>query len=386
MKQANLAVVGGGIVGLANALAAARRGLSVVLFERDRQAVGASVRNFGMVWPIGQPPGPLHRLAMRSRSIWLELGAAAGIWVNPCGSLHLVQKPDELAVAEEFVQATRGQGYDCAILDPQETARRSAVVRAERILGSLWSSTELCVDPRQAIAKLPQFLHQRYDVVVRFDTLVHEIDNGLVRTSTGEVWEVERAIVCSGSDFQTLFPQVFVHSGIRKCKLHMMRTAAQPGRLRIGPHLAMGLTLGHYASFQICPSLPSLKARFAEQMADYISYGIHVMASQNELGEVVIGDSHEYEDPISPFDNTQIDRLILDYLYQHIELPDPRIATRWQGVYAKHPTQHIFTAQPQENVHVMVAPGGAGMTMSFGIADEFWANQPLDVPRPASFT
>jgi FAD dependent oxidoreductase TIGR03364 len=381
MKQANVAVVGGGIVGLANALAAARRGHSVVLFERDRQAVGASVRNFGMVWPIGQPPGPLHRTAMRSRAIWLEVAAAAGFWVNPCGSLHLLQHPDELAVAEEFVQLTRDQGYDCAILDPAETRRRSPVVRAERILGALWSSTELCVDPRQVIARLPHFLQEQYGVSLRFGSLVTEIDHGLLRTSAGEVWEIERAIVCSGADFQTLFPEVFVDSGIRKCKLHMMRTAAQPDGLRLGPHLATGLTLGHYTSFQICPSLPALKARFAREMPEYLGYGIHVMASQNQLGEVVIGDSHEYEDPISPFDDTQIDRLILAYLEQYIELPAPQIATRWQGVYAKHPTRPIFIAEARERVQVMVAPGGAGMTMSFGIADEFWANQAVGRPQ-----
>ncbi|OWK46779.1 putative secreted oxidoreductase [Fimbriiglobus ruber] len=364
--------MGGGIVGLANAWAAARRGRSVVLIERDAAAQGASVRNFGMVWPIGQPIGELYHRALRSRRRWLELGERAGVWVNSCGSLHLARRPDELAVLEEFAARAPAAGIECEMLTASAAVSRSPAVRSAGLLGALWSSAELCVDPREAVAKLPRFLAEAHGVEFRFGETVTRVANGRVRTAGGTTWRAERVVVCSGSDFQTLFPEVYASSGIRRCKLQMMRTGPQPAAWRLGPHVAGGLTLCHYTSFRDCPSLPTLRGRIEREQPDIVRYGIHVMASQNGLGEVVIGDSHEYDGDISPFDKTEIDRLILEYFHEMLELPNATIAGRWHGVYAKHPTLPIFVAEPQPSVHIVSAPGGAGMTMSFGWADDLW--------------
>ena len=66
-------VVGAGIVGLATARALAEKKYYVTVIERTDRAVGASIRNFGMIWPIGQPDGELYDRALRSANIWKEL-------------------------------------------------------------------------------------------------------------------------------------------------------------------------------------------------------------------------------------------------------------------------------------------------------------------------
>ena len=78
-------------------------------------------------------------------------------------------------------------------------------------------------------------------------------------------------------------------------------------------------------------------------------------------GEVVIGDSHEYDADISPFDKPEIDDLILKYLRGMLRLPDWHIASRWHGIYAKHPTKPFVTAEPQPGCVVAVAPGALTM-------------------------
>src|SRR5204863_174502 len=132
------------------------------------------------------------------------------------------------------------------------------------------------------------------------------------------------------------------------------------------------LTLCHYKAFEVCSTLAAMKERVTATMAEYMKYGIHVLAAQNDRGEVVIGYSHEYDCAINPFDNAEIDDLILKRLRLLANLPDWQIAARWNGIYAKHPDKLLVTDEPQPGCVIAVAPGGAGMTMSFGLAADWW--------------
>ena len=135
--------------------------------------------------------------------------------------------------------------------------------------------------------------------------------------------------------------------------------------------IASGLTLRHYPTFAICPGIEALKRRIADETPELDRYGVHVMAAQNGLGEVVLGDSHEYGADIDPFDKEEIESLMLRELHALIDLPDWRLASRWHGVYAIQPNgEPQFVHSPEEGVTIVIATGGTGMTMSFGLAEQ----------------
>ncbi len=358
-------------MGLAQAWVAARDGKSVAVFERDRQAVGASIRNFGMVWPIGQPPGDMHAMALASRGHWCRLARQAGFWLSECGSLFLAHRDDEWNVLQEFAAAAPSLGYDCQLLTPGEVLSRTAAANPDCLRGGLWSPTEMAVDPREAIRFLPEFLRASLGVQFHFGAQVCDVKTGVVTTSAGRTVTADQVLIAGGSDFETLFPAALAASGLRRCKLQMLRTQTQPGSWRIGPHLASGLTLRFNANFASCPSLTRLKQRIAEETPELDRYGIHVMAAQNQNGEVILGDSHEYGDDVTPFDKQQIDALMLRELRKSIRLEDWTITQRWHGVYTKHPSLPWFVNTPLPGVK-LVTGLSAGMTLSFGLAERIW--------------
>ena len=369
-RKVDVAIVGAGILGLAHAYFAAKRGRSVVVFERTPRAQGASVRNFGMIWPIGQRAGTVHQTATRSRQIWNEILDAADLPYRPTGSLHVVYHEDEADVAREFVERGPELGYACRWLGPAEMLAKSAAVNPTGLIGGIWSPTELTVDPRQILAKLPSFLAEKFGVQFRFGTAVRSIQLPNIEAGS-ETWNATQAIVCGGDDFETLYPELFATSAIDRCKLQMMRTAPQKSGWQLGPSLAAGLTLRFYPAFEICTAtLPKYKNRVARELADYDRFAIHTLVSQTADGALTLGDSHEYGLAVDIFNKTEIDELVMKNVREFLVAPDLSIAQRWYGVYAKHPDKPWVAIEAAPGVRIVTAVGGSGMTLSFGLAEQ----------------
>jgi glycine/D-amino acid oxidase-like deaminating enzyme len=122
-RDADVVVVGAGIVGSAAAYYLARRGLRVVVLERGAVPGEQSRKNWGFVRQQGRDPVEVP-LMMESNRIWCglekELGADVD-WVQG-GNLALAGDEPRMALFEQWLPVARQFGLDTRLLRPGDLA------------------------------------------------------------------------------------------------------------------------------------------------------------------------------------------------------------------------------------------------------------------------
>jgi FAD dependent oxidoreductase TIGR03364 len=361
-------VVGAGIVGLAHALAARRRGLSVAVIDREAHAIGASVRNFGFVTVTGQQAGDCWRRAMRSRDVWLEVAPQAGIAIEHTGLLVAVRRPEAMAVLEAFGATEMGAG--CTLLAPSEMrARHGAILAEGPFAGGLWSPHEARVESRTAIPKLAAWLESAQGVTFHRRTLVRAVEPGRVVTTGGEI-AAARVAVCPGDDLLTLFPERIAAMGISRCRLHMMKVMPADPAFRLPGSVMSDLSLVRYLGYSELPQAAALRTRLMSEQAAHLAEGIHLIAVQGADGGLIVGDSHHYEWSPAPFAREGVDALILEELHATLRLPGARVSERWMGTYATLPDRLMVRDAPDMDIRLVVVTSGTGASTAFAIGEE----------------
>lgn len=366
-----VSVIGAGIVGLATARAFSEKGWEVTVYEQNHVASGASIRNFGMIWPIGQTSGHQYERAMRTKAIWKQICQETGYWIDDVGSLHLARTPLEGQVMQEIADLYAKE-RPIHWLSPQEVSVISPSSNPIGLLGGLWSKDEAIVESRLIMRDLPAYLTERYKVGFKFNQPITQVGNGFIEVNKSKI-QTDLVFLCTGEDFKKLYPALFKEHLVN-CKLQMLRLVEQPDSFRIGPALCGGLSLAHYKSFEEAPSLIQLKNELQESFKQHLQLGIHVMVSQNHLGQLTVGDSHEYGEDIEPFDKAIINNLIINYLKKMALFKDWTVTQTWNGVYAKCLSGRTeFIQEIEPGVWVINGFGGAGMTLAWGTIEE-WAS------------
>lgn len=370
----DVAIVGGGILGTFHAYHALELGLKVCLLEKDAYPQGATTQNFGQVVPSGMN-SKWQKLGRESLRIYTDIQSQFDISIRQNGTVYLASNEEEEQLLVELRAINNNNDYASRMLTKGECLDRYPGLRKEYVKAGLFFPDEVTVEPRTMIHRLQEYLTTQKGLTMKTHfTAVSCERNGdwtRVRSTGNEAVLAKKIIICNGSDFKNLYPEVFAQSDLEVSKLQMMQTKPQKNYSLKGSILT-GWSIRRYEAFHECPSFAQVKQN---ESADSLQkkWGVHILFKQAMDGSVILGDSHQYADVDKIEDlgyelDMDIDHFMLEEAQKIMELPTYEIHRRWYGMYSQCKTKDIFQTTIDEHIHIVTGIGGKGMTGSAGFS------------------
>ena len=120
-NSTEVAIIGGGIIGVSAALTLAERGIPVALFEKGHIGVEQSSRNWGWCRQQGRDPRELP-LIIESLALWRKIHQRTGcdVGFRQCGILYLANTPKDVANREAWLQHGLAYGVESRMVSSKE--------------------------------------------------------------------------------------------------------------------------------------------------------------------------------------------------------------------------------------------------------------------------
>lgn len=376
MQQFDLIVIGGGILGTFHAFHALNKGLKVALIERNNRPQSATVLNFGQVVPSGMDL-KWQTYGRKSLEIYKELQDKFDIKTVNNGSIYIASNEEEFTLIEELNAINKSNDYESYLLTKEQCLQKYPSLNDSYCKAALFFPQEISADPRYMIHAVHDLMKQdeKFDYIS--STLIKEIDSSgfgcKITDHLGNMYQADKVMLCCGSEFETLYPELFLNSDLELVKLQMLRLKSQSS-VHIPGNILTGLTIRRYESFQDCPSYLSIKAK-EDQSAYWKKWGVHILFKQEADGTIILGDSHEYSD-VKNKDN--IDYLIREEVNSYfieegrkiMNLDTWEVETSWLGIYSQCKENDLYQYTIDGKVHIVTGIGGKGMTGSAGYSLE----------------
>lgn len=147
-RTADAVIIGAGVIGASIAYQLAKRGVEVILLDKNEPASGTSGACDGLVFCQSKKPGIHLTMALESKNILESLKGQL-----PCdmeyvadGGLVTIESEAEYEAMAQYVKNQQTGGLDVSLIDGKE-ARELEPALSERILGAAYSPVDGQVNP-----------------------------------------------------------------------------------------------------------------------------------------------------------------------------------------------------------------------------------------------
>jgi glycine/D-amino acid oxidase-like deaminating enzyme len=220
MADTDVAIIGGGIVGMAVACGLVSRGLRVTVFDGDDRDLRASRGNFGLVWVQGKGHGlpDYARWTRNSAGLWpgfaqlLQEETGIDLQLSQQGGLYICLTEGELQQRVrmlEEVRADLGGEYPFEVLDQAGLRAYEPAVGPE-VAGATFGPEDGHVNPLHLLRAQHAFFRARGGRTVNGLTVcgITPREGGFILSADGGRWSAGKIVLAAGLGNLSLGPQV----------------------------------------------------------------------------------------------------------------------------------------------------------------------------------
>ena len=356
-----LIVIGAGIVGAACADECARRGMRVLVVDRDVVGSGATAAGMGHIVVMDDSEAQFA-LTRYSQQLWQKLRADLpdDVEYEQTGTIWVAADDDEMA------EVLRKHDYYAKRYVPTEVLSAASLKGMEPnlrdgLVGGLLVPEDAVLYPPCAARFLIERA-QKCGATLRLGAHAKEIRRRHVRLSDGSELSGERIVIASGAWASELIPDIQV----RKRKGHLVITDRYPGFMR---HQLV--ELGYLKSAHSVSE-------------DSVAFNVQ----PRQTGQILIGSSRQFG-----AEHKEVDHDILQRMLRRAQEYMPALGTcsavrSWTGFRAATPDKLPLIGQRPEDESLWLATGheGLGITTSLAtakiLADQLTGSTPQIAHEP----
>ncbi|MGR3495043.1 NAD(P)/FAD-dependent oxidoreductase [Citreimonas sp.] len=229
-EEADIVVIGGGVIGVCTALFAARKGHRVVLLEKGRVAAEQSSRNWGWVRVQGRDLAEIP-VAQESQRLWQELDAecAGRLGLRTVGVSYLARDEAQMAAYADWAAHAKPFGVDSRLLSRDEATDLLGGAQGDWV-GALHTASDMKAEPWVAVPELARLAREAGVTIVEA-CAVRGLDLQAGRVA-GVITEAGRikafSVVLAGGAWSSLFLR---RHGVDIPQLSVRSTAMATGRV-----------------------------------------------------------------------------------------------------------------------------------------------------------
>lgn len=236
--KVDVAIIGGGIVGVSAALFLAQKGVSVVLCEKGEIGAEQSSRNWGWCRTLSRDPREIP-LSIESLRLWREMNELTGeeTGFRQCGILSLCKTDAEMATSREWAEIAQPYQLQAQVLAPNELSSLAPGLAGDW-KGALYAPTDGRAEPSLAAPAIARGA-QRFGATILTNCAVRGIETSAGAVS-GIVTEKGRiaagTVVLAGGVWSSLMCDQL---GVRLPQLKVLGNVMRTAPLEGGPEVSV---------------------------------------------------------------------------------------------------------------------------------------------------